>query len=441
LARLIGILCGLLVLTACSFGSLIDTRAVEYNQVEEDVNNQILVTNILRARDKAPTYLAEFQNIHVSIAGTVGTGNVTIPFGPGQLAGKEYLTQPNASLTSNPTFDATQLDTQQFILGMLRPIDPVTWEYYWHRDYAPQVLLHLFLASTRDGLEEHKNLPCHDGAHSRSQCDDYAAFVSEVNDWSSRDVYLNIYTSLSPADPAAFRATGANSFPGVVRLVNNKSYYFLPSPTQVAICTPPTLPPHEQEELFRDLNRYEQDPCSVLRGEKGDNEQKAAAHAAKLSLLGNAAGLQGLSASGTSLSADELTVFACTHRQVVECKASWSNVQTSTSEGQGYVLRSVDGIIQYLGRVQQIVDADRNSDDVKKGVTWTVDGATHTLFQLHHLPGTDRIVVAYRGANYYVRQDDPTDHTLEVVALLNQLINANKNANEIPSTKAVQIVP
>ena len=39
------------------------------------MNNQILVTNILRARDNAPLYLAEFQNIHVTFTGTLGTGN------------------------------------------------------------------------------------------------------------------------------------------------------------------------------------------------------------------------------------------------------------------------------------------------------------------------------------------------------------------------------
>ena len=74
-------------------------------------------------------------------------------------------------------------------------------------------------------------------------------------------------------------------------------------------------------------------------------------------------------------------------------------------------------------------------------MTWTENGVRQTLFQLHREPGLDRIAVNYRGAHYYVREGDPSDHTLEVLALLNQLINANKNASEIPSTKAVQIVP
>jgi len=75
------------------------------------------------------------------------------------------------------------------------------------------------------------------------------------------------------------------------------------------------------------------------------------------------------------------------------------------------------------------------------GVTWTEGGIVHTLFQLHYESVNDRIAVTYGGRNYYVREGDPADHTLQVLSLLSQLINANKNANEIPTTKAVQIVP
>jgi hypothetical protein len=52
----------------------------------------------------------------------------------------------------------------------------------------------------------------------------------------------------------------------------------------------------------------------------------------------------------------------------------------------------------------------------------------------------DRVAVNYMGKMYYVRQGNSKDHTLQVLALISQLINANKSANEIPVTKAVQIV-
>jgi hypothetical protein len=422
-----------ILLGGCSLSTMIDSRAVEYNQVEEDVNNQILVTNVLRARDGAPLYLAEFQNIHVSLTSSVATGNIFTPFGRGKPIGKYYSASPNGTLTSQPTFDATQLDTQQFTLGMLKPIDPVTWEYYWRRSYSPELLLHLFLASVNEGTLSYNNDPCTPSS-SKAQCDAYSAFTARVDKAAGDGVYLNIFTTLTPADPQ----TKSSELKTLV--VGGKTYSFEQSSPQVAICTQPKRDPREMAELWTRLTRYQVDPCPAEHVERTGAEAKSAASTSE-SLLSSGSGAQGPVAAGSALNPDEMALFACTHRQVVQCRRTWAELQQSSVEGGGYVLRSVDGIIRYLGRVQQAVDADPADDGARKGVTWTENGMRQTLFQLHAQPGEDRIAVTYRGKRYYVRQGDPGDHTLEVLALLNQLINANKNANEIPSTKAVQIVP
>lgn len=416
-----------LVLSGCAFSGTIDARAVDYNRVEEDANNQLLVINILRARDNAPLYLAEFQNIHVSLTGTVSTGNVQVPFGPGRKpATKLYSASPSVVVSSQPTFDATQLDTQQFTLGMLRPIEPVTWEYYWHRDYSPYLLLHLFLASIQDGDTSYTNSPCVPGAP-KAACDRYLAFRGRVEKLAENGVYLNPFTTLLLTGETA---KGSVSIGG-------RSYAFETSPPQVAICTANLgLSAAEEAETFRRLARYQVDPCPDEATPSPGAKPRAPAAPALL-----AGGGQGLNASGTSLSPEDMALFACTHRQVVQCHRSWANLQQSSLEGQSYVLRSVDGIIRYLGRVQRMAEADPAPDSDKKGVVWTEDGVKQTLFQLHLAPGPDRVAASYRGHRYFVREGDPSDHTLEVLSLLNQLINANKNANEIPSTKAVQIVP
>ena len=426
-----------LALTGCSMSPILAPAAIEYNQVEEDVNNQLLVANILRARDGAPLYLAEFQNIHVSYTGTVGTGSVSIPFGPGKNpVSRFYSALPNASIAAAPTFDATQLDTQQFTQGMLKPIDPMTWEYYWHRNYSPDILLYLFLASINQGTLSFSNNPC-TASSSKADCDAYTAFTGKVDQLAAGGVYLNIFSTLSPADAGK----DPTKLPDGVKvvLIDGQSHAFQQSSPQVAICTTPQGDPRQIADMFTRLTRYQIDPCPVDGGAHA--AAKPATAAASQSLLSSGAGAQGPSASGSALSPDDMALFACTHRQVVQCKRSWAELQESSVEGGGYVIRSVDAIIRYLGRVQQVVDEAPGADSDFKGVTWTENGRKQTLFQLHREPGLDRISVNYRGQRYYVRQGDPNDHTLEVLALLNQLINANKNANEIPSTKAVQILP
>lgn len=420
-----------LALGGCSLAPLIQPSAVEYNQVEEDVNNQILVTNILRARDNAPLYLAEFQNIHVTFTGTVGTA-VTTPFGRGKPPNaKFYSALTSASLQAAPSFDATQLDTQQFTLGMLKPVDPQTWEYYWHRNYSPDILLDLFLASINQGTVSYSNNPCISSS-AKADCDAYGSFKSKVDQLAAGGVYLNIFTTLSPSPAGATAKTV---------MIGDKTFTFEQSTPQVAICTQQQA--QASVDMWKRLTRYQIDPCPIGGGDAHVSAAPGAAPAAgdSKSLLASGSGSLGPSASGSALSPDDMALFACTHRQVVQCKRSWAEVQESSVEGGGYVLRSVDGIIRYLGRVQQVVDETPGPDSAKKGVTWTENGVEQTLFQLHAEPGLDRIAVNYHGRRFYVRQGDPSDHTLEVLALLNQLINANKNANEIPSTKAVQIVP
>jgi hypothetical protein len=428
--------CALLaaLLGGCAMTPLIDRDALEFNKVQESVNNELLVTNILRARDNAPLYLAEFQTIHVTITGTLSTGNISIPFGPGNPPlTKRYTAQPNASIQSAPSFDATQLDTQQFTLGMLRPIEPVTWEYYWHRDYPPQLLLYLFLASINDGLDTYDNNPCWETG---GGCASWAAFNKRADDLVKSGVYLNIFSGLAPAQD-----TGkVGSQPIKVVVIEGKPYTFEESAPQVAICVRNLgLSPADEAATFKRLALYQKNPCPDSSGTEAS--QTRSTPAAAPALLSSGGGGAGISAASTSLSPEDMALFACTHHEVVQCRRSWADVQRSSIEGQTYVMRSVESIIRYLGRVQQMVEADPRSDEAMKGVVWTDARGPNTLFQLHLTPGRDRIAVGYRGRRYYVREGLTTDHTLEVLALLNQLINANKNASEIPSTKAVQIVP
>ena len=49
--------------------------------------------------------------------------------------------------------------------------------------------------------------------------------------------------------------------------------------------------------------------------------------------------------------------------------------------------------------------------------------------------------MSYRGQTYYVGEASKTDSTMPVLAFLNALMNLNRDANEIPSTKTVATSP
>ena len=85
-------------------------------------------------------------------------------------------------------------------------------------------------------------------------------------------------------------------------------------------------------------------------------------------------------------------------------------------------LRSVEGVFSYLGSLLKVEHPP-------------------IPFRIREGDFTDtRISVEYRGTTYSVANvpENSSDLTMPVLAILNDLLNINRDANEIPSTKAYQ---
>ena len=106
--------------------------------------------------------------------------------------------------------------------------------------------------------------------------------------------------------------------------------------------------------------------------------------------------------------------------------------------------RSIAEIINYLGALLRV----RNAESAE----WTrvdTSGASesHTLFRLSTGSKVGFAQVAYRGASYTIDSDSerdpnaPQDHSLQALALLNELVSAAKVSSDIPNTQEIQFVP
>ena len=433
-----GIVClaAIFVINGCSFTPLVKKNAIDFNAAVEEVNNQLLVTNILRARDNAPMYLADFSSIRGSISVQAGTGNITLPFGPGNQAatGFRYQAGPAFQLTTAPTFDVGSLSAKDTTRGLLAPIDPLNWEYYWHRNYAPALLLHLFLSGVAlDSQQPLTNAPDDDVA--------FADFNRQITALVANKVYLNKFTVLDPLTKESFTADQLKAqLKDIAGLqTGNVRLGLMPKIRQAD---------DNQYTLFRESAPLVM-ICSADETKSTIDERLRNVGNSLLSLLGLSS--KSIVAPRDPTQRAAFLRMACTQSKIVNMeKHSIDQEGTAANAGQTYILRSADGVLQYLGQVLRKVQKDQADDSARKGVLFKVADSNdvHTLFQLHERPVSnnasgigDRIVVSYQGKNYYVRQGDPRDHTLEVLGLVNQLINSNKNASEIPATKAVQIVP
>ncbi len=105
-----------------------------------------------------------------------------------------------------------------------------------------------------------------------------------------------------------------------------------------------------------------------------------------------------------------------------------------------WYLRSVEELLAYLGAVQR-----REEEGVPYRITVGLDAArtaTPRLFRLWpERPARPRFSIEYRGARWWVAEHDPAeDMTLSVLALTTQLLNLQKSADEIPSSRTLRLV-
>ena len=102
--------------------------------------------------------------------------------------------------------------------------------------------------------------------------------------------------------------------------------------------------------------------------------------------------------------------------------------------------RSIAEVIQYLGAVARF---EHQHDG---NVSWPIGAPTDRLFTYARGKG-GRITVGYRGKSYSVPSDyeNPhltiTDHSLETLALLNELISIAKISGSLPVSQPVQVLP
>jgi hypothetical protein len=130
--------------SACVSSRLAPT-VVSYNLAVEQAQNEMLLLNAVRAAKKQPLYLTDISKITGSIKRDL-TASLTLPFGylHGGI-GANNTASPGTTYSVNPTFDISILDTQDFMRGFLRPVDPEVFAYYWNQGWPKDLLLHLFV--------------------------------------------------------------------------------------------------------------------------------------------------------------------------------------------------------------------------------------------------------------------------------------------------------
>ncbi len=153
-ARLVVIIVSVFALAAggCSSHRQLATQAVGFNLAVEKSQNEMLLLNVIRAKDRLPMYVTGISSMNGNFQTTLSSSvGASLSRAKGHVpAGLDTITRgvtpsATATLSTNPTFTLAVLDTQEFMRGFLAPVDKDTLAYYWDQGWRPELLLYLLV--------------------------------------------------------------------------------------------------------------------------------------------------------------------------------------------------------------------------------------------------------------------------------------------------------
>jgi hypothetical protein len=183
-----------LMIGGCSLAQPMLLGATDYNTMASDYSDQVLVTAVLRARDRAPVNLTNLSTItgSMNVQGTLG---LSVPFGTIPNAGSRNSVSPMLQGTSSPTWSQAPLNTQAFSVGILQPISPTYVVSKWNTGIDQEFLLLLFLKSMKfiGSDRDYINNP--------DSPADMARFQSKLDQLIREQVRIKSFTVLEPVGP------------------------------------------------------------------------------------------------------------------------------------------------------------------------------------------------------------------------------------------------
>jgi hypothetical protein len=395
IAFVAGSLCG------CSAAPIIDIHAAEYRETEATAGDAQLLQNILRAKDNLPIHFADLSNIHGSIQLTAaGTSNVAFA----NLVGSTIpsTVSPSVGAQTSPSFDVGTLDTQDFTKGLLSEIDPRIIKTLFDQGIDPRIMMLLFFSEYRNYQGERfiNNFAC-DRSHpvdaERGCLNRVFDYLHEIDGLIAskglpQQLQANVYVVLSPVGGRLSGDWNLKDNLGDLRQLDTAKYkligkqlYSISQPL-LAIC-------HERNHRLYPL--FDQ---SVI---------------------------------GTE---------ACTQSEVIV-----SHPSRATSS---LWVRSTYDMLEFLGQVLRFQEEKGNNRCLTLDTADRRCDTGEVLFQVNAPAGRPVVATSYGGGSYALFDrgcrsnfEEPCDNSLQVLAILELLLNANKAAKDIIATPRVQVVP
>jgi hypothetical protein len=183
-----------ILLNGCTFADKMADQAIQANEAVQRANTEMLLLNILRARDQRPMAFTALKGLSITAKAQTSVSFAT-PFG--QAATHSYSVSPSLTGTAQPSFDIAVLSDKEFTKAIHTPVSAETLGLFLRQGWPARVLLHVFV----ERLEKPSEVSIENRAKS------IEAFAKEVAKIGRNPVvsagkssYTQIGLSLSPAE-------------------------------------------------------------------------------------------------------------------------------------------------------------------------------------------------------------------------------------------------
>jgi hypothetical protein len=372
-------------LAACSTPAELSDRAIDFNKAIAEAGDNQLLLNIVRAAYRNPTRYSAISKLSESRAtdASIQIGG-QIPIGPD--AAGVYNINPTGSLRHNrqPVMDVAPLDDRKFALGLLGPIEPKTFTTYWRQNWPRSILLFLLVDDVvlNDAARDACGLPVRridNAAYDADQFELMRKFVKCVR-----------------------RAVSLTEEPSTQKYIENA-------------VIPPT-------EVLKKLPELVKDNFSVA---ESSNTKGQRTYTVSRSRTQWKFELQFGRRKGVAMATTD---------------AEPIHPRESDVPSVVFTMRSVDGMIYYLGELLRL-QIDHGFEPL---VPWGYKDEQRILFRVDIGAGPrigDKIEAELLGQRFSVPRTPRDDElSLTVLSLLSQIFALYRESSELPKTTTVQLL-
>jgi hypothetical protein len=454
--------CVAAMLTACAAVDAFAPTAVDYNLQAEQIRDQTILLNIIRAAYRKPMQFSDFSTVTGLTTASV-TAAFALPFAaiPGSMA-RAFTAMPSGTLTGGPNFTVSILNTKEFYNGIMQPLSLQFLTLYLHEGFPRQLLLTLLIAD----IEYEKNgkvIHAYNNAESTvPPGEQYADFHALLQHLISRGLDAEEVDETTPIGPPLAEKE-VSSLATLAGLPPNEVLAKYDGATPDA-----NLTAAERAELkakgVRTYYRLEKTTVSYRLCFDGNSAQ-VGQQIADTGLVMNAGLVCGAAANVRASAPMPASPPSGAHQQLHTLRfglvGAAPALQTpvgahaATPGSSGYspsppsssaqeltmTTMSVEQLIYYLGEVAR-AQLGLNGPPMPCRMVATDRATSVCLFRLQAGPPTAGAISATYDGKSYAIQVDPAGHdrSSQVLELVSQLLALNNSAKDLPAPSIIPVI-